>query len=999
MTSSRQEYGYDGNGGGRASNWLQQTDSLPQTSRRRKFAGYLKAANELRMTYQDTAVQTWKDRNNSYEYGDGDPEGLPGAFPDAAVVRSGDDQMIIFPSYARKHIKRKPKVQPGTIQETPGAGRDVRDTAGEGDAEYWREQWRRYEEDHNVVDVDVRGWIYSPHKGQMSRKQRLFISVARQLAGLPNPNQQGSSSPSNTTSRSSSPHPHASPKDRLEARSARHDEERVAKEAENILRTGQAEADAAARGDYSEQPGRDSDSESVTSSRSRPSVSSEKRVPGMERSPLKQVTSVDGQRDDERPIKPVQKRASWNQPTQMTSTELAMANASLMTRLRPFLATPLANTAISAFFYNNDHSELKTIYTDNNGHFTIRAALEFVPTHVRILASEDLSDTVEVIVTESKGVSLISDIDDTLKHSGIGSGARAIFQNAFIRDLKDLTVDGVNEWYNRLAKMGVKFHYVSNSPWQLYPALTKFFSLAGLPPGSFHLKQYSGMLQGIFEPVAERKKSTLDKLARDFPERSFILVGDSGEADLEVYTDFVLENPGRVLGVFIRDVTTTPSNAFFSSSNPSSANVSPGGTPRRSPRMTPNVSPKLGPARDYSERSSAKRNIAPPPTSYSGDENDDPELQAAIRASMKDFKDQENRDQSERRPQLPARRTDPPAVEVHSIDLPEEDLIDFSDDDQTPGKPYNPLKPVKSFPSTTSPQVARKPANLSSGKSPPPMPPKKPVALHGGATQSPSSSPAQTNGTGKSKPRPPKPRRPSTTVRTPSPQPDNDPVTPGSTRQTQTQTSYTGAVGQKLSSAYNALPPIRPHLPGGGPTRGYTSSAAGKPPAPSPRPKSYLDSKGAPPPPPPRRGITSYPAAAANYASNRLSGLYYGNEPSSNSASQTQPYSTGDSLSRTSSNTSSISTTRPSAANREGSYRSEYWEQQPQLSQKEKMWRQRWAQASQVMREQGVVLRSWRVGTDVEKEAVKLVEEALQREREGKGVVGKSKWRGSSLEQ
>ncbi len=41
------------------------------------------------------------------------------------------------------------------------------------------------------------------------------------------------------------------------------------------------------------------------------------------------------------------------------------------------------------------------------------------------------------------------------------------------------------------------------------------------------------MLQGIFEPVAERKRDTLDRIIRDFPERKFLLVGDSGEADLE----------------------------------------------------------------------------------------------------------------------------------------------------------------------------------------------------------------------------------------------------------------------------------------------------------------------------------------------------------------------------------------------------------------------------------------------------------------------------------
>jgi ATP-dependent RNA helicase DDX27 len=70
------------------------------------------------------------------------------------------------------------------------------------------------------------------------------------------------------------------------------------------------------------------------------------------------------------------------------------------------------------------------------------------------------------------------------------------------------------------------------------------------------------MLQGIFEPAAERKRGSLDRIMADFPERRFVLVGDSGEADLEVYTDVVMANPGRVLAVYIRDVTT-PDKKFF----------------------------------------------------------------------------------------------------------------------------------------------------------------------------------------------------------------------------------------------------------------------------------------------------------------------------------------------------------------------------------------------------------------------------------------------------
>ena len=169
---------------------------------------------------------------------------------------------------------------------------------------------------------------------------------------------------------------------------------------------------------------------------------------------------------------------------------------------------------------------------------------------------------------EPRGLSLISDIDDTIKRSNIPLGAREIFRNTFIRDLGDLCIDGVREWFGSLHHMGVQFHYCSNSPWQLYPVLATYFIIAGLPRGSLHLKQYSGMLQGIFEPVAERKKSTLDRILRDFPDRRFLLVGDSGEADLEVYTDLALANPGRILAIFIRDVTTPQPTGFFDSAYP-----------------------------------------------------------------------------------------------------------------------------------------------------------------------------------------------------------------------------------------------------------------------------------------------------------------------------------------------------------------------------------------------------------------------------------------------
>ncbi|KAL8941774.1 MAG: hypothetical protein Q9216_002059, partial [Gyalolechia sp. 2 TL-2023] len=517
--------------------------AIGRGTRRKKLAGLLKSANELRQSYQQS-YGLGPQRDGVTDY---DDSGIPGAFPDVAIARSGDEEMLLFPSYARRRTPRKT-----SHQDLPGSIHDTREHDRYNGGGYLQQEWDRYEEANSIVEVDVRGWVYSPQKGQLSRYNRAMIALARRMSGIPAP----------SSSRASSPN--SAHHIRVEARASSHEQELVDKEAEAITRKGEGEQQVAWQGGYSEVP---STKERGASSRSPagqiPSARQMEAVStGKPPNPLAKKSAYEDQDDAPGPGS-LAKRASWNHPADMSSAELSVANAHMMLRLRPFLTTPLTSTPLTVFFYNSKTSRSRTIYTNEAGHFQLRAALDFIPTNVRVLASENLSATDEIHVTETHGVSLISDVDDTIKHSAIGAGAREVFRNVFIRDLSDLHIDGVKEWYSKMASMGVKLHYVSNMPWQLFPVLSSFLSGAGLPKGSFHLKHYSGMLQGIFEPVAERKKGTLERIMSDFPQRRFILVGDSGEADLELYTDIVEANPGRVLGVFIRDVTTTAPQGFF----------------------------------------------------------------------------------------------------------------------------------------------------------------------------------------------------------------------------------------------------------------------------------------------------------------------------------------------------------------------------------------------------------------------------------------------------
>ena len=824
----------------------------------------------------------------------------------------------------------------------PGDGRDVRDSAGAGDAEFWKQQWNNYEDDNAVVDVDVRGWIYSPHKGQMSRKQRLFIGLARQLVGIQPPpagTQPSSASESPRTSRDPSPG-NLTHRDRAQMRQAQLDDQLAAKEAEEILRRGEQEAATAAKGGYSEKPADDADSirEYRTQSPGLRSLSH-----SASNSSLKSTDNITS----------LQKRASWNQPADMSPSELAEAHARLMARLRHFLAIPMSNSPISVFFYNNEISKQRTVYTNASGHFSISAALDFIPTHIRVLASEELSATEEVIVTDSQGVSVISDIDDTIKHSAISSGAREIFRNAFIRELGDLTIEGVREWYNSMADMGVKFHYVSNSPWQLYPVISKYFSLAGLPPGSFHLKQYSGMLQGIFEPVAERKKGTLDKISRDFPERKFILIGDSGEADLEVYTDFVLENPGRVIAVFIRDVTSSDYGGFF---DPSISSMS-------GDRSKPSGEQDSGGSSNRMRGSS---------------EDDDPEFKAAIAASLRAMEeDDQKRTRSlfpqledslpESRPQLPPRRSDPPTSPP-----PVQNLIDLSPNEEPDSLPA--LRRVNTDSKVESVHHRASDSSLASAKSVP-VPPRKPLGLRNpSGDSSTSSSPSKG-------PPPPKPRKPSANIQQSSPlsqqtntsapkSSQKPPVAPKPNLQS--QQSYAGMARDKLYSAYNHLPSASSYLPSSNPTSNVAAQTTTSNTEDSPNTK-----RNPPPPPPPRRGITAYPAAAAGYVSTKANAAWQHAPPIPHpstrpNASVTQPFST------------SAAHQRPHRTNTGSTLGANgYGEAGRMVDKREQLWRQRWTRAEQVLGEQGVTLKSWRVGADAVKVAEKLIKEQLEREKKG----------------
>ncbi|PVG03324.1 hypothetical protein CPB86DRAFT_772208 [Serendipita vermifera] len=181
-----------------------------------------------------------------------------------------------------------------------------------------------------------------------------------------------------------------------------------------------------------------------------------------------------------------------------------------------------------------------------------------------IRETKTIATHISIPVTNRK-VRVISDIDDTVKVADVLSGVKTIFNNVFVKGLEELIVPGMSSFYQKLYRRGVRFHYVSNSPYGLLPILTEFLQIAELPQGSLRLRFYGGrsLFGGLWEPAGERKRGGVVHVLDNFRDSQFFLIGDTGEQDLDLYVELAKERPDQILGIFLRDVVPLIQSSSF----------------------------------------------------------------------------------------------------------------------------------------------------------------------------------------------------------------------------------------------------------------------------------------------------------------------------------------------------------------------------------------------------------------------------------------------------
>jgi len=167
----------------------------------------------------------------------------------------------------------------------------------------------------------------------------------------------------------------------------------------------------------------------------------------------------------------------------------------------------------------------------------------------------------EVLHLPRRGLSVISDIDDTVKVSNVRD-KKALVVNAFLKEYEP--VAGMPALYRALAEKGAAFHYVSASPWQLYPPLRAFVDAKKYPRGTYHMRDFSlghSEFFDLFKTPDQWKPTQIEPILAKLTTRRFVLIGDSGESDPEIYGKLARKYPDQIVGVFIRNITNEPGDA------------------------------------------------------------------------------------------------------------------------------------------------------------------------------------------------------------------------------------------------------------------------------------------------------------------------------------------------------------------------------------------------------------------------------------------------------
>lgn len=223
---------------------------------------------------------------------------------------------------------------------------------------------------------------------------------------------------------------------------------------------------------------------------------------------------------------------------------------------RSFVATPVPYIKVTIRAGDAIH----VIRTDRSGyidatltHHHLDAGWHDVS--IKAATTEPGVARVNIVAPETR-VGLVSDIDDTVMITYLPRALIAAW-NTFVRHTTNRRpVPGMAQFYRELQHRhpGMPVFYLSTGAWGVVPTLHTFLQTHGYPEGAFLMTDWGPTNTGWFRSGLEHKRTQLRRLAIEFPDIEWFLVGDDGQHDPLIYDELAKEHPAHVRAVLIRQL-------------------------------------------------------------------------------------------------------------------------------------------------------------------------------------------------------------------------------------------------------------------------------------------------------------------------------------------------------------------------------------------------------------------------------------------------------------
>ncbi len=224
---------------------------------------------------------------------------------------------------------------------------------------------------------------------------------------------------------------------------------------------------------------------------------------------------------------------------------------------KAFFATPAVDEPVTV----RVNERIVTTRTDRGGYvdLTVRGH-GLAPGWHHIYVGSPGAETIDVpvlVVGTTVTHGIISDIDDTVLSTSLPRPMIAAW-NTFMRsEGARKPVPGMATMYRELLAEhpDAPVIYLSTGAWNTAPLLTRFLRRSGFPAGPMLLTDWGPTNSGWFRSGQEHKHAQLHRLARELPHVKWLLVGDDGQHDPKIYTEFTGRRPDHVRGIAIRELS------------------------------------------------------------------------------------------------------------------------------------------------------------------------------------------------------------------------------------------------------------------------------------------------------------------------------------------------------------------------------------------------------------------------------------------------------------